>query len=87
MTELRYSEMTDEEFRKTLDVNLFAAVNVMRNIIPHFRKQESGHIINISSNAGYVGFANASSYNAAKFGLIGISEALFKELGIKETRF
>ncbi|MEN2435854.1 SDR family NAD(P)-dependent oxidoreductase [Weeksellaceae bacterium A-14] len=81
-------EMTDEEFRKTLDVNLFAAVNVMRNIIPHFRKQESGHIINISSNAGYVGFANASSYNAAKFGLIGISEALFKELepfGIKVT--
>ncbi len=73
-------EMTDAEFRQTMDVNLFAAVNVQRNVIPYMRKQQSGHIINISSNAGYVGFANATSYNAAKFGLIGISEALFEEL-------
>ncbi len=72
--------MTDAEFRKTMDVNLFAAVNVMRNVIPHLRAKKAGHIINISSNAGYVGFANATSYNAAKFGLIGISEALFEEL-------
>lgn len=73
-------EMTDAEFRQTMNVNLFAAVNVLRNAIPYLRKQQSGHIINISSNAGYVGFANATSYNAAKFGLIGISEALFEEL-------
>ncbi|QHC86014.1 short-chain dehydrogenase [Empedobacter brevis] len=73
-------EMTDAEFRQTIDVNLFAAVNVLRNAIPYLRNQQSGHIINISSNAGYVGFANATSYNAAKFGLIGISEALFEEL-------
>lgn len=73
-------EMTDAEFRQTMDVNLFAAVNVLRNVIPYLRNQQSGHIINISSNAGYVGFANATSYNAAKFGLIGISEALFEEL-------
>ena len=73
-------EMTDAEFRRTMDVNLFAAVNVMRNVIPHFRAKKAGHIINISSNAGYVGFANATNYNAAKFGLIGISEALFEEL-------
>lgn len=73
-------EMTDAEFRQTMDVNLFAAVNVLRNAIPYLRAQQSGHVINISSNAGYVGFANATSYNAAKFGLIGISEALFEEL-------
>lgn len=73
-------EMTDAEFRQTMNVNLFAAVNVLRNAIPYLRNQQSGHIINISSNAGYVGFANATSYNAAKFGLIGISEALFEEL-------
>ncbi|MGJ1412833.1 SDR family NAD(P)-dependent oxidoreductase [Sphingobacterium thalpophilum] len=73
-------EMTDAEFRQTMEVNLFAAVNVLRNAIPYLRAQQSGHVINISSNAGYVGFANATSYNAAKFGLIGISEALFEEL-------
>jgi len=81
-------EMTDEEFRKTMDVNLFGTVNIIRNVMPYFRKQASGHIINISSNAGYIGFANAASYNAAKFGMIGITEALAQEVerfGIRVT--
>jgi NAD(P)-dependent dehydrogenase (short-subunit alcohol dehydrogenase family) len=81
-------EMTDEEFRSTMDVNLFGTVNVIRNVMPFLRKHASGHIINISSNAGYVGFANAASYNAAKFGVIGLTEALAQEVepfGIKVT--
>ena len=81
-------EMSDEEFRQTIDVNLFGTVNVIRNIMPYLRQQQSGHIINISSNAGYVGFANATSYNAAKFAVIGLSEALAQEVntfGIKVT--
>lgn len=81
-------EMTDEEFRQTMDVNLFGPVNVIRAVMPYLRRQGSGHIINISSNAGYVGYPNAASYNAAKFGLIGISEALAEEtkpFGIKVT--
>lgn len=81
-------EMTDQEFRQTVDVNLFGPVNVIRAAMPHLRTQGSGHFINISSNAGYVGFANAASYNAAKFALIGISEALAEEVkpfGIKVT--
>jgi NAD(P)-dependent dehydrogenase (short-subunit alcohol dehydrogenase family) len=81
-------EMSDEEFRSTMDVNLFGTVNIIRHVMPYLRKQRSGHVINISSNAGYVGFANAASYNAAKFGVIGISEALDQEVkpfGIKVT--
>lgn len=81
-------EMSDQEFRETLDVNLFGTVNVIRNVMPYLRKQHSGHIINISSNAGYVGFANATSYNAAKFAVVGLSEALAQEVsafGIKVT--
>ncbi|MBF0598424.1 oxidoreductase [Faecalibacter rhinopitheci] len=81
-------EMTDEEFRKTVDVNLFGTVNVIRNVLPYLRQQQSGHIINISSNAGYVGFANATSYNASKFAVIGLSEGLASEVspfGIKVT--
>jgi len=73
-------EITDEEFRQTLDVNLFGTVNVIRNAMPYLRRQQSGHIINISSNAGYVGFANATSYNAAKFAVVGLSEALKQEV-------
>lgn len=81
-------EMTDREFRESMEVNLFGTVNVIRHVMPHLRGQQSGHIINISSNAGYVGYPNASSYNAAKFGIIGLTEALAKEtaqLGIKAT--
>ncbi|MBE9463364.1 SDR family NAD(P)-dependent oxidoreductase [Dyadobacter subterraneus] len=81
-------EMTNEEFRQTLDVNFFATANVIRHVMPHLRGQKSGHIINISSIAGYVGFANAASYNAAKFAVIGLSEALAQEVqpfGIKVT--
>jgi len=81
-------EMTDSEFRETIDVNLFGTVNVIRAVMPHFRAQGSGHIINISSNAGYIGFANAGSYNAAKFAVVGLSEALAEEtkpFGIKIT--
>jgi NAD(P)-dependent dehydrogenase (short-subunit alcohol dehydrogenase family) len=81
-------EMTDEEFRSTMDVNVFGTVNMIRNIMPYMRTQGAGHIINISSNAGYVGFANAASYNAAKFGVIGLTEALAleaKPFGIKVT--
>ena len=77
-------ELSDQEFRETIDVNLFGTVNTIRAAMPHFRKQGSGHFINISSNAGYIG----GSYNAAKFAVVGISEALAEEskaFGIKVT--
>ncbi len=72
-------EVTDAEFRKTVDVNLFGTVNVIRAAMPYLRQQQSGHVINISSNAGYIGFANAGSYCASKFAIIGLSEALAAE--------
>lgn len=81
-------EMSDEEFRATMDVNLFGTVNIIRNVMPYLRKQQSGHIINISSGSGFVGNEKAASYNAAKFGIIGLTEALCKEVenfGIKVT--
>lgn len=72
-------EISDKEFRKTVDVNLFGMANVIRQAMPYLRKQQSGHIINISSNMGYVGYANTGSYNASKFAVIGLSEALAQE--------
>jgi NAD(P)-dependent dehydrogenase (short-subunit alcohol dehydrogenase family) len=81
-------EVSDKEFRETIDVNLFGTVNVIRAAMPYFRQQQSGYFINISSNAGYIGFANAASYNAAKFAVVGLSEALAeetKQFGVKVT--
>jgi len=80
--------LSDKEFRQTIDVNLFGTVNVIRTVMPHLRKQQSGHIINFSSVAGYRGFGNAASYHAAKFAVVGLSEALAEEVkpfGIKVT--
>lgn len=73
-------EMSDEEFRETVTVNLFATVNVIRHSMPHFRERRTGHIINIASIAGYYGIPCASSYNAAKFAVVGLSEGLAKEV-------
>ncbi|WDF67507.1 SDR family NAD(P)-dependent oxidoreductase [Sphingobacterium oryzagri] len=81
-------EMDDAAFRETMDVNLFATVHVIRHIMPHFRAQQTGHIINIASIAGYYGIPCAASYNAAKFAVVGLSEGLAKEvepLGIHVT--
>jgi NAD(P)-dependent dehydrogenase (short-subunit alcohol dehydrogenase family) len=72
-------EISNEEFRKTIDVNLFGTVNVIRNAMPFLRQQKKGHILNIASNMGYIGYANTGSYNAAKFAVIGLSEALAQE--------
>jgi NAD(P)-dependent dehydrogenase (short-subunit alcohol dehydrogenase family) len=73
-------ELTDEEFRKAMDVNLFGTVNVVRAAMPHLRKQRSGHIINIASAGGYVAMANVGSYAASKFGMVGLTEALAQEI-------
>lgn len=80
--------LTDKEFRQTMDVNFFGTVNVVRSAMPHLRQQRSGHIINISSVAGYKGFGNSPGYAAGKFAVIGLSEALAEEVrafGVKVT--
>lgn len=81
-------ELTDEEFRKALDVNLFGTVNVIRASLSQFRKQYSGHIINIASAAGYIAGANIGSYVTSKFAMVGLTESLALEiapLNIKAT--
>jgi NAD(P)-dependent dehydrogenase (short-subunit alcohol dehydrogenase family) len=79
-------EITGQEFRRSMEVNVFGTVNVIRAAMPYLRAQRSGYIINISSAAGYMGYGNAGSYHAAKFAVVGLSEALAleaKPFGIK----
>ncbi|SKC99771.1 Short-chain dehydrogenase [Chitinophaga ginsengisegetis] len=81
-------ELTDEEFRKALDVNLFGTVNVIRASMAQFRKQRSGRIINVASAAGYCAGPNIGSYVASKFAMVGLTEALAleaKHLNVKPT--
>jgi NAD(P)-dependent dehydrogenase (short-subunit alcohol dehydrogenase family) len=62
------------------EVNVFALLRIIREVLPHMRKQRSGHIINLSSIAGLVGTTGFGIYNATKFAVEGISEALAQEL-------
>lgn len=82
-------ELTDEEARQNFDANVFGTLNVIRNVMPHFRSKKAGHIINISSIAGFLGaFPGWGIYNATKFAVAGLTEALSAEtasMGIKST--
>lgn len=82
-------ELTDREARQNFDINVFGTLNVIRAAMPHFRHQKAGHIINISSIAGFLGaFPGWGIYNATKFAVAGLTEALSaetKSMGISST--
>lgn len=81
-------EITDEELHRQLDVNLLGALRVTRAALPFLRAQRSGHIIQISSVGGVVGFPGLGAYHASKWALEGLSESLAVELrphGIRVT--
>jgi len=72
---------TIEEQKQSMDVNYFGTVRVLQSALPIMRKQRSGHIINISSVAGYEPFPHLESYVASKFALEGLTESLASHLG------
>ncbi len=81
-------EFTEEELQQSFSVNVFAPVYVMQAALPYMRKQRSGHIINISSIAGFAGATGWAIYAATKSALTGLTEVLaqdLKELKIHTT--
>src|SRR5208282_4994877 len=74
-------EVEDQEIRDLFETNVYGALNMIRAILPSMRTQKSGHIINLSSNGGFVGRAGAGVYCGTKFALEGLSEVLAAEVG------
>jgi 3-oxoacyl-[acyl-carrier protein] reductase len=70
------AELTPEDWRKTLDLNLSGVFYCSKEALARFRPRGGGYIINISSLAAKNAFAGAAAYNASKFGLAGFSEAM-----------
>ncbi len=79
-------EGEDNEVRAMFETNFFGLVDVTRAVLPGMRKRRRGHILNISSIGGFIGFPGVGYYNATKFAVEGLSEGLAMEvepLGIK----
>ncbi|MAG15444.1 short-chain dehydrogenase [Candidatus Woesearchaeota archaeon] len=77
-----------EQAKAEFDVNFFGLLRVTQAVLPHMREQQSGHIINISSIAGIRAMPTSDLYNASKFAVEGLTEAMAPTLavaGIKMT--
>ena len=81
-------ELSLDEIRQQFDTNVFGLIAVTQAVLPHLRRQRSGHIVNMSSVAGVVVRAAGGVYAASKFAVEAISEALADELksfGVRVT--
>jgi NAD(P)-dependent dehydrogenase (short-subunit alcohol dehydrogenase family) len=81
-------EGVEDEIRAQFDANVFGLAAMIRAVLPGMRAQKSGHIINITSVAGLVGFPGSGYYAASKHAVEGLSDALSREvkpLGIHVT--
>lgn len=81
-------ESEEDEVRRMFEINFWGLAGMTKAVLPTLRKQRSGHILNIASIGGLVGFPAVGFYNATKFAVDGYSDALSKELaplGIKVT--
>lgn len=81
-------ESEEEEYRRMFEINFFGLVKMTNTVLPYMRAKHSGHVVNVASIGGLVGFPGVGLYNATKFAVDGLSESLAKEtkhLGIKVT--
>jgi NAD(P)-dependent dehydrogenase (short-subunit alcohol dehydrogenase family) len=73
-------EAEPEEYRPVFETNLFGVIETIRAALPALRRSAGGRIVNFSSIGGITGRMGFGFYNAAKFGVEGLSEALSQEL-------
>lgn len=81
-------ELSEADFSSMIAINLTAQFNFTKEIVPLMKKQGMGYIFNVVSRSGKIGFAGSGGYSASKFGMLGLSESLYRELtplGIKVT--
>jgi short-subunit dehydrogenase len=82
----RFHHVPSDRWERIMQVNLLAPMRICYLFLPQMIERGSGHIVNISSVAGWIGSSGISSYCATKFGVRGFSDALasdYADNGIK----
>ena len=75
-----FEELTPEQMDRQITTTLIGPMNVTRAVLPVMRKQRSGHVVTISSSAGFAGFEYGSAYATSKFAVDGWMESLAPEI-------
>jgi NAD(P)-dependent dehydrogenase (short-subunit alcohol dehydrogenase family) len=76
----RSVDTTDEEWRYSMDVNLYSAVRFSRAVVPHMREQGGGRIINMASVSGHTMIGGLADYQTAKAAMLGFSKSMAIDL-------
>jgi NAD(P)-dependent dehydrogenase (short-subunit alcohol dehydrogenase family) len=71
-----FFNMSIEEWRSVIDVHLNGSFYVSRAAAPHFRSQQSGCYVHMTSTSGLVGNLGQANYSAAKLGVVGLSKSI-----------
>jgi NAD(P)-dependent dehydrogenase (short-subunit alcohol dehydrogenase family) len=81
-------ELTEREIRQQIETNFFGALWVTQAVLPVFRRQRGGHLLQVTSEGGVRAFPGIGAYHASKWALEGLSESLRQEVatfGIRVT--
>ena len=76
----KVEELSIEDVESQMKTNYFGTIYCTKLFLPHFLKQNSGHIVNVASVGGSFGIPGIATYCATKFALLGFSEGLHHEL-------
>lgn len=75
-------EMTDEQVTHQINTNLIGSIQLVRAVLPHFRHQNGGRVIQLSSVGGQAAFPGGSLYHAGKWGIEGFIDAVAQEVAV-----
>jgi NAD(P)-dependent dehydrogenase (short-subunit alcohol dehydrogenase family) len=81
-----FEATTQEQIARQFDTNAFGLMRVVREVLPVFRRQKAGVLINVASMGGRIGFPLYTIYNSTKWAVEGLTEALqyeLRPLGVK----
>jgi NAD(P)-dependent dehydrogenase (short-subunit alcohol dehydrogenase family) len=76
-----FHKMDPKDFDEVIDVHLKGYFYVSRAAAPHFRQQQSGRYIHMSSSSGLIGNLGQANYMAAKMGVVGLSKSIATDMG------